>query len=59
MLGEGSDAAAALCFLEQLDVTPYQRGFGRGWCGAVNRFAAQEGERLLRTLGKPKLKRDA
>ncbi|CAB3785332.1 hypothetical protein LMG28614_02106 [Paraburkholderia ultramafica] len=58
-LGDGSDAATALRFFERLDLTPYQQGFARGWCEAVNRCTAQEGERLLRTLGTPKIKREA
>lgn len=57
VLGDGSDAAAALRFLEQLDVPAYQQGFARGWCEAVNRCAAQEAERLLRELPKPKIVR--
>lgn len=57
VLGDGSDAAAALRFLEALDVPPYQHGFARGWCEAVNRWSAVEGERLLRALRKPKIVR--
>jgi len=57
VLGEGSDAATALRFLETLDISPYQHGFARGWCEAVNRWSAIEGERLLRDLGKPKIVR--
>ena len=57
VLGDGSDATAALRFLEALDVPPYQHGFARGWCEAVNRWSAIEGERLLQTLGKPKIVR--
>lgn len=57
VLGDGSDAATALRFLEALDVPPYQHGFARGWCEAVNRWSAIEGERLLRDLGKPKIAR--
>jgi CHAD domain-containing protein len=60
VLGEACDAAAALRFLERehFDVTPYQRGFVRGWYQAVNRSAAIEGERLIRKLRRPKLVRD-
>jgi CHAD domain-containing protein len=56
VLGEGSDTVAAQRFLdnEGLAVTPYQRGFAHGWGEAVNRSAAQEGERLLGKLRKPK-----
>lgn len=57
VLGDGSDATAALHFLEALDVPPYQHGFARGWCEAVNRWSAIEGERLLQALGKPKIRR--
>jgi CHAD domain-containing protein len=55
-LGDGNDAAVALRFLEQLDVTPYQQGFARGWSEATTRYTAREGERLLRALGKPRIK---
>lgn len=58
VLGDGSDATAALHFLEALDVPPYQHGFARGWCEAVNRWSAIEGERLLQALGKPKIVRN-
>ena len=58
VLGDGSDATAALHFLEALDVPPYQHGFARGWCEAVNRWSAVEGERLLQALGKPKIVRN-
>ena len=57
VLGDGSDAIAALHFLEALDVPPYEHGFARGWCEAVNRWSAIEGERLLQELGKPKIVR--
>lgn len=57
VLGDGSDAIAALRFLEAIDVPPYQHGFARGWCEAVNRWSAVEGERLLRELRKPKIVR--
>lgn len=55
-LGEGSDAATALRFIEGLDVTPYQQGFARGWCEAVNRCAAREAERVLGKLRRPALR---
>lgn len=58
VLGDGSDAATALRFLEELEVPSYQKGFARGWCEAVNRCAAHEGERLLSELRKPKIVRD-
>ena len=59
VLGDGSDATAALHFLEALDVPPYAHGFARGWCEAVNRWSAIEGERLLQELGKPKIARES
>ncbi|WP_206995905.1 CHAD domain-containing protein [Trinickia mobilis] len=59
VLGDGNDAVVALRFLEQLDITPYQQGFARGWSQAVNHCAAQEGERLLRLLEEPRIKRTA
>jgi CHAD domain-containing protein len=55
-LGDGNDAAVALRFLEQLDVTSYQQGFARGWSEATTRYTAREGEWLLRALGKPRIK---
>ncbi|GLU32245.1 hypothetical protein Busp01_20870 [Trinickia caryophylli] len=55
-LGEGSDAATALRFIEALDVTPYQQGFARGWCEAVNRGTARVAERLLGKLRRPVLR---
>jgi CHAD domain-containing protein len=57
VLGDGNDLAVALRYLEALDVEPYQAGFARGWCEAAKRYAAQEGERLLRSLNKPKILR--
>lgn len=58
VLGDGSDAATALRFLEGLDVPPYEHGFARGWCEAINRWSAIEGERLLKALCKPKIVRE-
>lgn len=55
VLGDGNDAAVALRFLEQMDVEPYQLGFARGWCQAVKRYTAHDGECLLRTLHVPKV----
>lgn len=57
VLGDGNDMTSALRFLEALDVPPYQHGYARGWCEAVLRGSAAEGERLLRDLGKPKIVR--
>lgn len=59
VLGDGNDAAVALRYLERMDAEPYQLGFARGWCEAVKRYTAKEGERLLRELGEPKVSRGA
>ncbi|QYD72339.1 CHAD domain-containing protein [Paraburkholderia edwinii] len=55
VLGDGNDAVVALHFLEELDVPPYQLGFARGWCEALKRHTAKEGERLLMDLSRPKV----
>ena len=55
VLGDGNDAAVALRYLEAMNVEPYQLGFARGWCEAVKRYTAKEGERLLRELRAPKI----
>lgn len=57
VLGDGNDAAVALRFLEHMNAGPYQLGFARGWCEAVKRYTAKEGERLLRELRAPKVAR--
>lgn len=59
VLGDGNDAAVALRYLERMDAEPYQLGFARGWCEAVKRYTAKEGERLLRELTPPKVSRGA
>ena len=59
VLGDGNDAAVALRYLEAMEAEPYQLGFARGWCEAVKRYTAREGERLLRELGEPKVPRGA
>jgi CHAD domain-containing protein len=56
-LGKGNDAAVGLDYLRRFDIAPYQLGFARGWSEAVNSYAAQEGERLLAALGKPRIER--
>lgn len=58
VLGDGNDAAVALHYLEAMNVEPYQLGFARGWCEAVKRYTAKEGERLLRELRAPKIPGD-
>ncbi|WP_042302791.1 CHAD domain-containing protein [Paraburkholderia kururiensis] len=55
VLGDGNDAAVALGYLDELNVDAYQQGFARGWCEAVKRYTAREGERLLRDLDAPKI----
>lgn len=55
VLGDGNDAAVALGYLDELHVDTYQQGFARGWCEAVKRYTAREGERLLRDLDAPKI----
>ncbi|WP_052420747.1 CHAD domain-containing protein [Paraburkholderia ferrariae] len=55
VLGDGNDAAVALRFIEAMAIDPYLLGFARGWCEAVKRSTAKEGERLLRELPKPKV----
>lgn len=55
VLGEGNDAAVGLRLIEAMAVEPYQLGFARGWCEAVKRYTAKDGERLLRELRKPKV----
>ncbi|CAM2184524.1 triphosphatase [Paraburkholderia sacchari] len=57
VLGDGNDAAVALRYLERMDAEPYQLGFARGWCEAMKRYTAKEGERLLRELHPPKITR--
>jgi len=59
VLGDGNDAAVALHYLEAMNVEPYQLGFARGWCEAVKRYTAKEGERLLRELRAPRVSGDS
>jgi CHAD domain-containing protein len=59
VLGDSNDMAVALGYLDALNVEPYQAGFARGWGEAARHYTAQEGEHLLRSLGKPKLSRDS
>lgn len=56
-LGEANDAAVAADRLAALpEATDYQRGFARAWSAAAARTDAQEGERVLRALHRPRLK---
>ncbi|MDR5839230.1 CHAD domain-containing protein [Caballeronia sp. LZ034LL] len=56
-LGEANDAVVAADRLASLpEATDYQRGFARAWSAAAARTDAQEGERVLRALRRPRLK---
>ncbi|SAK96169.1 CHAD domain-containing protein [Caballeronia fortuita] len=57
VLGEANDASVAADRLAALsEATDYQRGFARAWGAASARKDAQEGERLLRALHRPRVK---
>jgi CHAD domain-containing protein len=56
-LGEANDAAVAADRLASIpEASDYQRGFARAWGAASARKDAQEGERLLRSMRRPRLK---
>ncbi|CAL8477142.1 CHAD domain-containing protein [Caballeronia sp. S22] len=56
-LGEANDAAVAADRLASIpEASDYQRGFARAWGAASARKDAQEGERLLRAMRRPRLK---
>ncbi|SPB14733.1 CHAD domain-containing protein [Caballeronia novacaledonica] len=56
-LGEANDAAVAADRLASLpEASEYQRGFARAWGAASARKDAQEGERLLRSIHRPRVK---
>jgi CHAD domain-containing protein len=56
-LGEANDAAVAADRLASIsEAGDYQRGFARAWGAASARKDAQEGERLLRSMRRPRLK---
>jgi CHAD domain-containing protein len=56
-LGEANDAAVAADRLASIsEAGDYQRGFARAWGVASARKDAQEGERLLRSMRRPRLK---
>ncbi|MFM0322261.1 CHAD domain-containing protein [Caballeronia glebae] len=56
-LGEANDAAVAADRLAALpEASDYQRGFARAWGAASARKDAQEGERLLRSMHRPRVK---
>ena len=57
VLGEANDAAVAADRLAALpEATDYERGFARAWAVASARKDAQEGERLLRSMVRPRVK---
>ncbi|SAK60368.1 CHAD domain-containing protein [Caballeronia ptereochthonis] len=57
VLGEANDAAVAADRLASIpEATDYQRGFARAWGAASARKDAQEGERLLRSMRRPRVK---
>ncbi|WP_250529330.1 CHAD domain-containing protein [Caballeronia sp. ATUFL_F1_KS4A] len=57
VLGEANDAAVAADRLAALpEATDYQRGFARAWGAASARKDAREGERLLRSMHRPRVK---
>ncbi|SAK55576.1 CHAD domain-containing protein [Caballeronia temeraria] len=57
VLGEANDAAVAADRLSALpEASDYQRGFARAWGAASARKDAQEGERLLRSMHRPRVK---
>lgn len=56
-LGEANDAAVAADRLASIpEAGDYQRGFARAWGAASARKDAQEGERLLRSMRRPRVK---
>ncbi|BAN25896.1 CHAD domain-containing protein [Caballeronia insecticola] len=57
VLGEANDAAVAADRLASMpEATDYQRGFARAWGAASARKDAQEGERLLRAMHRPRVR---
>jgi CHAD domain-containing protein len=57
VLGEANDAAVAAARLSSIaEASEYQRGFARAWGAASAKKDAQEGERLLRSMRRPRLK---
>jgi CHAD domain-containing protein len=57
ILGEANDAAVAADRLAALPgVSDYQRGFARAWAAVAEAKDAKEGERILRSIGRPRLK---
>jgi CHAD domain-containing protein len=57
VLGEANDAAVAADRLASIpEASDYQRGFARAWGAASAKKDAQEGEKLLRSMRRPRLK---
>ncbi|TCK38291.1 CHAD domain-containing protein [Paraburkholderia sp. BL8N3] len=57
VLGEANDAAVAAQRLARIaEATDYQRGFARAWAAAAQRRDAEEGERVLRSVGRPRVR---
>ncbi|SAL70305.1 CHAD domain-containing protein [Caballeronia peredens] len=57
VLGEANDAAVAADRLASMpDATDYQRGFARAWGAASARKDARDGERLLRSMHRPRVR---
>lgn len=57
VLGEANDAAVAADRLASIpEASDYQRGFARAWGAAAAQKDAQEGERLLRSMRRPRVK---
>jgi CHAD domain-containing protein len=57
VLGDANDAAVAADRLAAIDATtPYQRGFARAWAAASERKDAEEAERVLRTIRRPRIR---
>lgn len=56
-LGEANDAAVAADRLASMpEASDYQRGFARAWGAASARKDAEDGERLLRAMHRPRVK---
>jgi len=57
VLGEANDAAVAADRLAAIpEASDYQRGFARAWGAASARKDAREGERLLRSMHRPRVR---
>jgi CHAD domain-containing protein len=57
VLGEANDAAVAADRLASIpEASDYQRGFARAWGAASAKKDAEEGERLLRSMHRPRVR---